>query len=206
MHTVGVLGGNAHFLGGVLNLGNTADRLRTMEKKPDLLVLWGGEDISPHYYGQQPVRAYAPAKPSQRDKIESDFIDVAVEQGIPILGICRGAQLLCAKFGGSLWQHVTNHTRPHDITYKGKKVITNSCHHQMMRPSAEGEVLAYADTQSPYKWEDSDKPMEDYNPEPEIVLWKRQKALGIQGHPEWVGHDTDFYKLTQQLISEYLRG
>ena len=66
-----------------------------------ILILHGGADISPSLYGE-PVSKLGGGctTPSHRDQQEWDFIKVAVELGIPIVGICRGAQMLCAYDGG----------------------------------------------------------------------------------------------------------
>lgn len=173
-------------------------------KKHKLLILWGGEDISPYFYNEKPVRSHAGGLPSIRDEVEADLTHAAIEKGVPILGICRGAQLLCALGGGKLWQHVENHHRNHPMIYQDREIITNSCHHQMLIPTSEMEVLAAAPCQSPRKWRDSDDPIENTDPEPEIVFFPKMKALGVQGHPEWVNKDSNFFRLVEQLIKEKL--
>jgi len=100
-----------------------------------ILILHGGEDISPAIYGQTPSKyTRAGRKLSQRDKHEVALAEQAIKLGIPIFGICRGAQLACAIAGGSLVQHVENHiTSGHNIvTATGETYKTSSCHHQMM--------------------------------------------------------------------------
>ena len=61
-----------------------------------MLILWGGEDISPSIYNQDVVHARAPKSPSIRDQCEITMFKAAVKLGIPIIGVCRGAQLACA--------------------------------------------------------------------------------------------------------------
>jgi len=170
-----------------------------------LLILWGGEDISPSIYKQKAGRAYAPDSPSRRDVMEIELVSHAIDMGIPILGICRGAQLLCALGGGTLYQHVDNHTvGSHPLIFQGKEYRTNSCHHQMMRPTADMQVLAHAPVLSPKKWTDDADPVEDDSPEPEIVYFPKFKAIGVQGHPEWLSNDHDLVKITKQLVKEKL--
>ena len=106
---------------------------------PAALIIWGGEDISPSLYNQKPALLYtdAPAYLSKRDLIESTLAKQAIESNIPIIGICRGAQLMCAVSGGSVIQHVTGHCKwtYHEMeTNKGDIICTNSVHHQMMNP------------------------------------------------------------------------
>lgn len=170
-----------------------------------LLILWGGEDISPSIYKQKSGRAYAPDTPSSRDLLEIDLVSHAIDMGIPILGICRGAQLLCALGGGTLYQHVENHVvGHHKLIFQGKEYTTNSCHHQMMRPTADMEVLAHSPVLSPRKWVEDADPVHDDSPEPEIVYFPKMKAIGVQGHPEWLSESHDLVKITKQLVKEKL--
>lgn len=174
-------------------------------KTHKLLLLHGGEDISPAIYKQKPVHARAPDTLSLRDKTEILLVGRAIEQGIPILGICRGAQLLCAIGGGSLYQHVDNHASgSHSMVVNGKEYITNSCHHQMMIPTDRMTVLGYTPRLSHYKWKDSDSPIVDEGDEPEIVHIPEFNALGVQGHPEWLSHDHDLNKITRHFLKELL--
>ena len=65
--------------------------------------------------------------------------------GIPMVGICRGGQFLNVMSGGSMWQDVNNHTKPHRVinydTFNTYPFMVSSTHHQMMDPSSEGEIL-----------------------------------------------------------------
>ncbi|ACB35484.1 peptidase C26 [Leptothrix cholodnii SP-6] len=76
----------------------------------DGLVLQGGADVSPLSYGQQPLRPEW-AGDAVRDRYEIELIDGFLTQGKPMLGICRGCQLLNVAFGGSLLQDI-NTQRP----------------------------------------------------------------------------------------------
>ena len=75
------------------------------------LIIGGGNDISPEHYGgdlDAKVRLDA-----ERDQLEIDWIEHALEKKIPLLGICRGAQLVNVVLGGRLHQdirHMRNHT------------------------------------------------------------------------------------------------
>ena len=71
----------------------------------DGLVLQGGADVSPLSYGQQPLRPEW-AGDAVRDRYEIELIDGFLGQGKPMLGICRGCQLLNVAFGGSLLQDI----------------------------------------------------------------------------------------------------
>lgn len=67
----------------------------------DGLVLTGGEDVAPATYGQEPLRPEWAGQP-RRDAYELDLLRAALETGVPVLGICRGHQLLNVAMGGTL--------------------------------------------------------------------------------------------------------
>jgi putative glutamine amidotransferase len=74
----------------------------------DGLVLTGGADIEPMRYGQEPHdRTYT--RPA-RDTFEFALLDTALAAGLPVLGVCRGMQVLNVAFGGALTQHLPDAT------------------------------------------------------------------------------------------------
>jgi putative glutamine amidotransferase len=169
-----------------------------------LLILWGGEDIASSLYNEIPSPYnQASYNMSRRDKIEKSLVEQATYQGIPILGVCRGMQMLAALSGGSLYQHVENHERGyHDITYQGTTIQSNSCHHQMVK-AFDGEVLASTPCLSPTKHTGNSE-VETNDPEPEIIYIPKLRAIGVQGHPEWMPRDSDFVQLVIKLCQEKL--
>jgi putative glutamine amidotransferase len=74
----------------------------------DGLIITGGRDVDPEGYGQQPHPATdeAIADNRQRDAFEFALVDGAIRRGMPLLGICRGAQVLNVALGGTLHQHL----------------------------------------------------------------------------------------------------
>lgn len=184
------------------------DKGHLSEFAPDesVLLLWGGADISPSYYKQSPsVYTTANFWPSKRDWQESRMIDHAIDVGMPIIGICRGAQFLCAKSGGKLVQHLSGHEGNHHITTKeNRTLLANSTHHQMMLPDESGEVLAWATTRQSKGYWDGDGEMEPPEKEVEVVWWDKWKALGIQGHPEYMSPKSSFVAYCQSLVKEYI--
>jgi putative glutamine amidotransferase len=72
----------------------------------DGLVLQGGSDVSPLTYGEEPLNQEW-AGDRLRDVYEIELVHEFVEAGKPVLGICRGAQLINVAFGGTLFQDVT---------------------------------------------------------------------------------------------------
>src|SRR6185503_4766228 len=67
----------------------------------DGVILSGGEDIDPRRYGRRPARGVGPHDP-RRDAFEFEIVAKALAADLPILGICRGHQLLNVACGGTL--------------------------------------------------------------------------------------------------------
>lgn len=81
------------------------DLLRAMYDRLDALLLPGGEDIDPAYYGEA-VHARCGTISAVRDRVELILIRWAVEDNMPLLAICRGIQVLNVALGGSLYQDI----------------------------------------------------------------------------------------------------
>lgn len=161
------------------------------------LILWGGEDISPSIYKQKVVRARAGEMPSRRDQEEIDLFQMAVKLGMPIIGICRGAQLSCALSGGTLFQDLDGgHHDTHIVdTYKGGRFATSSCHHQAMNvlnmSDNDYELLAWDHQRSTHVHTENSS-FETIIPE--VINFKETNAFAIQGHPEWMTAHAPFVK------------
>jgi gamma-glutamyl-gamma-aminobutyrate hydrolase PuuD len=169
-------------------------RLRDYAKHLDGLVLQGGADVSPHSYAE------APTKPEwsgdrARDMYELELLHEFVEAGKPVLGICRGCQLLNVAFGGTLFQdiatdvpdahpHVSDEydRHRHEITFppgsslpamvKGpQRALVNSIHHQAVKTLGKDmqvEALSYPDNMI------------------EAIRYRRAPfVMGLQWHPEF---------------------
>ena len=72
------------------------------------LVLQGGADISPLAYGEQPLKPEWEGDP-MRDRYEIDLVQAFMAERKPVLGICRGAQMINVALGGSLHQDIPAH-------------------------------------------------------------------------------------------------
>ena len=73
----------------------------------DGVVVTGGHDVKPVLYAAEPE--VEPRYDEARDALEVAVIDDALERRLPLLGICRGAQLLNVRLGGTLFQDLTPH-------------------------------------------------------------------------------------------------
>lgn len=71
--------------------------------KVDGLLFSGGADIDPQLFNQNPHPLLGEVSP-ERDRIELPLMRAAVEKDVPVLGVCRGAQLLNVALGGTLYQ------------------------------------------------------------------------------------------------------
>lgn len=173
-----------------------------------ILILHGGADISPSLYGQKPGKfTGADEELSPRDLSEVLLAKRAIELGIPIFGICRGAQLACSLAGGTLVQHTTGHGGgSHEIvTNDGKLYESTTCHHQMMNPwQVPHELLAWAaPSLSKFYLEEQEKQVK-MSLEPEVVFFPQIKCVAVQGHPEWMATASPFVQYCLNLIEEKL--
>ena len=124
----------------------------------DLLLLPGGGDVHPRFYGQQ-INGSTDIDEA-RDGRELALVDEFLRAGKPIVGICRGLQLLNVYFGGTLRQHIEGHSqidgvdRLHAINTApgllrelyGTRCTVNSAHHQAVWRLGTGlQVFACAD-------------------------------------------------------------
>ena len=175
-------------------------------KEAECLMLTGGEDINPANYGEKPG---SHTFFSDRDRYELEYCHIAQDKDIPIIGICRGAQQLCALAGGKLVQHVNGHVGTHPIeTHDGKTVQMSSLHHQMMRPEGTDHMmLAWAHGRSRVYLNGDDEEIYGHplEREPEIVFFPKVRGLAIQGHPEMMRPDSPAVVLCNKYAQEYLK-
>jgi putative glutamine amidotransferase len=93
--------------GGIpVTLAQLADAVAPTLEALDGLVLAPGRDIEPWRYGSSPGPLLAAVEP-QRDEFELALVPAALELGIPVLGMCRGLQVLNVALGGTLFEDVS---------------------------------------------------------------------------------------------------
>jgi len=85
-------------------------RLADYVDELDGLVLQGGADVSPLTYGETPIRPEWTGD-RVRDLYEIDLLQEFISRGKPVLGICRGLQLINVAFGGTLYQDIESQHR-----------------------------------------------------------------------------------------------
>src|SRR5579863_6580308 len=107
---------------GELELVTAADARRVRADSLDGVLFAGGEDVDPALYGEE--KKYASVEVNRaRDQFEMALLDRALDRRLPILGICRGSQVINVKFGGTLYQDLASDTAPefeHRQTNAGK--------------------------------------------------------------------------------------
>ena len=82
----------------------------TLDDQLDLcdgVVLGAGRDIDPRLYGQEPSEDLGPTEPA-RDAFEVELVERALDRGLPVLGLCRGIQMLNVALGGTLVQDLAH--------------------------------------------------------------------------------------------------
>jgi putative glutamine amidotransferase len=161
----------------------------------DALVLQGGADVSPRSYGQEPLRPDWEGD-RLRDEYEIALLRAFIGVRKPVLGICRGAQLINVAFGGTLWQdvatlvpgtlshydsdkydenfhgiHVESDAELGKLYPSGETLLVNSIHHQAVcELGKQLKVEARADPDGMV----------------EAIRWSGDSyVFGMQWHPEF---------------------
>jgi putative glutamine amidotransferase len=97
------------------------------------LVLSGGEDVDPARYGEKPSPALG-ATLAARDDMEFRALELALSRDMPVLGICRGCQVLNVHLGGSLYQDIDTE-RP-GLLHQQRAPWTQRTHAASVRPDS----------------------------------------------------------------------
>jgi putative glutamine amidotransferase len=174
----------------------------------DALVMSGGGDVDPRRYGQRPVpEVYGVDE--RRDEWELELARVALARGVPLLAVCRGAQVLNVAFGGTLVQDLASITdevhRAVDLrdqivhridiepVSKLAEVVgpgpigANTLHHQAVCEVGSGlRAVAWAHDGTIEAIESEDS----------------RAVLGVQWHPELLVHRVAHRRLFEWVVGE----
>ena len=101
--------------------------LRDILQRIDGIIMIGGEDIHPSYYGEEPIPELGSVNPV-RDVYDIALIRMAGDMNIPMLGICRGEQLINVAFGGTLYQDIPAQYAKNTINHKQKESGNTATH------------------------------------------------------------------------------
>lgn len=181
----------------IVPLLNDPDDMREVYERLDGILLAGGGDVEPSFYGEQPVHALDRLDIHQ-DKMEIKLVKWAQEDHKPLLGICRGMQVINVALGGTLYQHLPAENKTsinHNISYESKQfdfiahkillsrdsmlaglfkqheITINSMHHQALKALAPSlKATGFAE----------DGVIEA------VESVSDHYIVGIQGHPEWL--------------------
>lgn len=172
----------------------------------DIILFTGGwEDVSPELYGEE--RHEKTTSDPKADMRDIKVFQEAAYLGIPMIGVCRGAQFLHVMNGGKLYQHVDGHNTAHDVYLPDTdEYLTkiSSVHHQMCRPNeANGmKVLAVA-YEAEVKWLNpnlSYTGLHRCGDEDIEAFWYPETAcFGVQGHPEYTGFNDYSFWFTNMI-------
>lgn len=180
----------------LLPLHNKGSELKDLISRLDGVVFTGGPDVNPMYFNEEPLPECGVII-LERDKMEIELVSMVIEKKLPVLGICRGIQLLNIALGGDIYQDLAvqyqqnkevriahyqksdRATKTHKVAIEfgtllsriiGKDEIwVNSFHHQSVRRLADGLTVAA---------KSSDGLVEAFTMENYPFF------LGIQWHPE----------------------
>ncbi len=177
----------------------------------DFIQFTGGADVNPELYDEEchPRTGFSPI----RDRADSDIFNYAFKRGMPMVGICRGAQFLNVANGGKMWQDVNNHAIGGEHiavdVRSGEMVPVTSTHHQMMRPADNGQVLMVA-SEATYLENMEGTEVNRVTPERgtdvEAVWYPNTKSLCYQPHPEIRGKDHPCQQYFFKILRNYIQG
>jgi putative glutamine amidotransferase len=182
-------------------------------KSIDGIIFPGGGDFDPAYYKEKPIAQMGSIN-APRDTFEIRLLHLASENNIPVLGICRGLQLINITFGGSLYQDLPAQYYDKSVAHRQKSssnepshsvivedstvfskivgdkiLMVNSSHHQAVKRLADGFTISGRSADGIVE------AMEKID----SANW----ILGVQFHPEQlVNKDKTLLKIFQEFIEK----
>lgn len=180
----------------------------------DGLILTGGADVAPQTYHEKPISERWPGDP-KRDAYELRLIDLALKAKKPILGLCRGCQILNVYFGGTLYQDITSQKpgtllhrdvekydhNNHFVSleengllfplYNKARLKVNSVHHQAVKDLGKGLKASAISEDGLIEAVELARPLNSF-------------LLGVQWHPEWEGNPKLSLDDGQKIMAAFL--
>jgi putative glutamine amidotransferase len=182
--------------------------------KVDGLIMTGGEDIDPlKWFGEEPRPALGEIAP-KRDAFDIALIRLAVEKGLPVLGICRGEQLMNVAFGGTLYQDIPSQLPGYSVKHNQKAPGSYGTHSIWIEKGSVLNIVTGLDSVAVNSFHH--QAVKDIAPGFRVTAWSKDgvveaiekegapKVFGVQFHPEVftsAGCDT-FLGIFRHLISE----
>lgn len=174
-------------------------------RKADLVVFGGGADVNPVFYGANPHSSTR--HDAKRDERDIKLYEICLDEGIPMVGICRGAQFLHVMNGGKLYQDIDGHVGYHPIFDEETKNIINrasSVHHQCCIENKAGGMKVLATSpRATRRWVDDKEHVDGNKKDVEAFFYRDTHCLGIQGHPEYAGY-WQFMQWSLKQIYDYI--
>ena len=187
------------------------DSIEPLITRLDGIIFTGGNDISPSYYDEEPEEKIGLLEP-RRDRQEILlFKKLFNETSMPILGICRGMQLINVAMGGSLYQHINddaakvNHTltdKPKDHKAHGSKIEKDSILFDIFQKDTL-EVNSFHHQAAKKVADELKVTMTSEDGIVEALQYKGKRFLiGTQWHPEMMAGDDTYNLIFKRFVEE----
>ncbi len=163
----------------------------------DGVVLTGGGDVHPRHFGQEPDGTQMDSVHEGRDELELAIARRAAASGKPLLGICRGIQVMNIALGGGLIQHIEGHAQVAN-TFEGPPTQHAVC---IEPDSLLARTLDNGATATVNTYHHQAVPADDLAPGLRATAWAEDgviEALEMPGHPFYIGvqwHPERLYEL-----------
>ncbi|MDK6369442.1 MULTISPECIES: gamma-glutamyl-gamma-aminobutyrate hydrolase family protein [unclassified Aerococcus] len=179
----------------------------------DAVIFTGGQDLSPHLYGEEPGFKLQNIS-HERDIFEMAVFHSAWKRKLPILGVCRGMQLMNVSLGGSLYQDLSENPDVR-IQHVQKSATNIATHSIQVKPNSwisqsyfDGDLVNSYHHQGVKKVADALQATA-WSPDGVVEAIEAKDddhfAVGVQFHPEWHhahGPSEDFFKGFIDTIQE----
>ena len=174
-----------------------------------LVLFTGGEDVSPSLYKDTSPKGLCHYSP-ERDAEEAHIFRIARNNGIKMVGVCRGAQFLTVMTGGKLMHHVSKHAGGyHDMVCSmdtSTIIRVNSLHHQMCLPAKGNYIVGWTPKRiSTEYFGIADKPVKYCGPEVEAIVFPEIKAFAVQYHPEMMTPGSEGWRYFHNAVEDLLK-